>query len=603
MLRALRLLLIAYALLGCGLLVIQTAEFDPLSPLLLAGLKAVLAVAVLAVGVAWYAGGRLRSWAYESTVAGVGAYGALTVAAALHATPYPVGGLVGDVGFRVAAVARFADTWQYVDFTYSGLPAFYPLTLPYVAGRAAWLIGLPPYLAFKYATVIVICATPVLAYLLWRRILPSGQAALVSLAVLVPLISGGLLRKPSEWMVLFIIVPWWIDAVYDIRRTGVRRWPLWVSGLVGAALFCTYYYFYLVLAVGLLLAPILDRWHPPEPGVWRRRLAVLSLAAVISSVYWVPVLVSIISAQEPSFLQSMYFDRSHADLPLPMFTPSVLGAVMLIGLVHVVWGARRQRLSAALVLLILAAYLWYVLGLAAAVADRPLLIARAKEFIVLVLLVAGVRALVLIAEHAMLRWPSLNAGRIAAVAGAGLVLYVGQLYIDDIPRGVGVERAHNQALPSGRLPRYHTGDAQAPSASASELLAVVRAGYEGNNRPVTLSARADILKISPQYAFNQWNAHYAHPAGEFRARLDLLRRLQYVGDPEHFARMTATNRFDRIDALVLRKIGGGRLAYDTRVDDFPSRAKDITLEFRRTQISPRYWQVTELGRYVVAVRP
>lgn len=600
-LQAVRPIPIAYALLVCGLLVISAAEFDPLSPLLLAGLKAVLGVAVVVVAAAWYAGGRLRVWAYDLTVAVAGAYCALTVAAALHATPYPVGGLVGDVGFRVAAVARFADTWQYLDFTYEGLPAFYPLTVPYLAGRVAWLTGLPPYLAFKYATVVVICAIPVLAYPLWRRILPSGQAALVCLAVFVPVLAGALVRKPAEWLVLFIIVPWWIDAIYDIRRTGVGRWPLWAHGLVGAALFCTYYYFYLVLAIGLLLALVLDRWHPPEPRVWRRRFGIIALIALLSSVYWAPLLASIVRAQQPSFLQSMYFDGDHADLPLPMFTFSVFGAVMLVGLAHIAWSARRQRTSAALLLLTAAAYLYYVLGLFAATAGHPILVARTRQFIVLVLLVAGVRALVLGAEHAMRRWSLVDARRVVAVAGVGLALYAGQLYTDDIPRGIGIERAHNQALPSGRLPRYHTADAEPPSVPARELLSTVRAGYRGSGQPIVLSARADILKLSPQYGFNQWNAHYAHPAGEFEARLDFLRRLQHVSDPTRFARITATNRFDRIDALVLRETGRG-LRYRCRVDDFPYRSKKVDLYFARSQISPRFWQVTDLGQYVVAVR-
>lgn len=599
---AARPLLGAYGLLGCGLLVVHTVEFDPLSPLLTAVLIVVLALAAATVAVLWSSRARWRRLAPEATVAAAGAYGGVAWAAALHATPYPPLGLAFDAGFRVQAVSRFTDTWRLADMAYQGLPAFYPPALPYVVGHTAGLAGLPPYLAWKYAIVAVAAAAPGLAYLLWRRLLPAGQAALVCLVVLVPQISVDLGVKPDEWLTLVLIVPWWLTAVYEIRRPRLPRGSPWLLGVVGGLLFCTYYYFYFILAIGLVLAPLLDRWHPPRPGVWRRRLIVLGVAAATSAVYWGPLLVSIVVARQPAFTQSQLFLDSHAELPLPMFTVSVLGVVLLAGLCHVIWTARRDPVSAGLVLLLAAGYLWYLAGLLAAAAHHPVLVQRGQQYIVLVLAVAGVRALALLGAYVPDRWAQPQARHVVTVVGLGLVVLLGQHYTTAITTSGQVEMAHNEPLPSGRLPRYHTADARAPgTASLATLGGVIRDEASGRGQPVVVSAPADLLDISGFYAFNQASAIYAHPAGAFRARLDLLRHLETIQRPQAFARLATDNRFDAIDAMVLRTTPDG-LRYSANTVDFPHVSVPVRFSFDRGQFSPRFWRITTVDGYLTAVR-
>jgi len=62
----------------------------------------------------------------------------------------------------------------------------------------------------------------------------------------------------------------------------------WAHGLIGAALLCTHYYLHLVLAVARLLTSLFDRWHLPRRGAWCRRVAVVGVATVLSSVYRTP---------------------------------------------------------------------------------------------------------------------------------------------------------------------------------------------------------------------------------------------------------------------------------------------------------------------------
>src|SRR5690606_13119035 len=93
----------------------------------------------------------------------------------------------------------------------------------------------------------------------------------------------------------------------------------------------------------------------------RRSAAVLAIAAAVAAVYWLPLLVSVLRAEHPESLANRWFHGGHADLPLPMFTPSVTGAIALLGLGYLVWTV-REPLSRGLLVFLAAAYGWYLLG-------------------------------------------------------------------------------------------------------------------------------------------------------------------------------------------------------------------------------------------------
>ena len=92
--------------------------------------------------------------------------------------------------------------------------------------------------------------------------------------------------------------------------------------------------------------------------------------------------------------------------------------------------------------------------------------------------------------------------------------------------------------------------------------------HKGENPPVVLSSRRDFLRIAPLYTFNPWHAIYAHPAGEFPARLSFTRHLARQRNLQRFAALARTNRFDSIDVLVLKSVARGQLLYEVDSMDF-----------------------------------
>jgi hypothetical protein len=607
------------AVTAAGVALAGVPAYNPISPRFEYGLRAAVVGLVVAGAVAWWWSAR-RGWTWGADLvpALLGGIGGLTLVGSLNGTPYAPGGLAGDQTFRTEAITRFADSWHNADFTFQGLPSFYAPAYFWVLGRSADLAGIEAWRMTKYGTVLAALLVPVVSYLLWRRLVPVHTAALVAV---VPLVVENA-YEPYAWLVIVAIVPWWLEAVHGLRRPGRPPGHPLLLGLVGAALFLTYYYFFFIAAIALVIQLVVERtlgelrWRqvrrlrsrpavrsdPGQGGRQARRAAVvLAIAAAGSAVYWLPLLVSILRAERAESLANRWFSSSHPRLPLPMLEPTVTGVVALLGLGFLVWTVRREPLSRGLLGLLAAAYCWYLVGAPAALAGIPLLSFRGKPLIPLILLIAGVLALVRLAGWAVARSRGVSAAdvrRVAWVAGTLLVVYAGQQFVTDVRESPLTESAHATAWPDGRPPA-HLPAAEAPDPPPAAVRDAITGRYAGGGHPVVLSDRADILALYPFYGFLQWNAHYAHPASEFHARVEFLTGLAALTDPVEFAARSGDNRFDRIDVFVLRD-EGDELVVRFADDAFPGGTRTAEVRFPRTLFAG--FPLTPLGDHVLAVR-
>lgn len=593
---------------GALVVVLTTPAYNPLGPRFEYALRAAVTSLVVLGAVAWWWSHRRgRSWGADLAPAVVGAIAALTVAGSLNRTPYALGGLSGDQTFRTAAITRFADTWHTADFTFQGLPSFYAPAYFWVLGRMADLGGVEAWRMAKVGTVLATLAVPLVTYLLWRRLVPVHTAALIAV---VPLAVENL-YEPYAWLVLFAIVPWWLEAVHGLRRDGRPVGHPLFLGVVGALLFLTYYYFFFIAAIAfaihLVVERLLGQLHWRRVG---RAALVLAIAATASAVYWLPLAVSILQAGHAQSLANRWFSSSHPRLPLPMAEASLVGVVALAGLVYLVWTVRSSALSRGLLVLLVAAYGWYLLGAAAVAADTPLLSFRGKPLVPLILLIGGVLALVRLAQlatqaSARFRAAPADVRRVGWTLGAVLVIVVGQAFVSDVRDSPLTGAAHATALPDGALPPHHADGSQelnAPDPPPAELRAIIdEQAHADGAHPVLLSDRVDLLALYPYFGFLQWNAHYAHPAAEFHQRAEFLQRLAGSADPAAFAAGAAANPYDPIDVFVLR-VDGDELVHRFADDAFPAGTRTAEVRFPRALFSEEHFQLTTAGDHLVAVR-
>lgn len=591
---------IAFLIPVVGLLVLAAApEYNPTGPRFEYALRATV-VGLVALGAAawWWSARRGWTWGPDLAPALLGGIGAGTLVGYLSGTPYAPGGLSGDQSFRTAAITRFADSWQNADFTFQGLPSFYAPAYFWVMGRSADLAAIEPWRMTKYGTLLMALLMPLITYLLWRRLVPDRVAALIAV---VPLVVENF-YEPYSWLVLFAIVPWWLEAVHGIRRDGVRRAHPLLLGLIGAGLFLTYYYFFFIAAIALLIHLVVERvlGQLSWPQV-RRATLVLGVAAAGSAVFWGPLLVSILRAEHPESLANRWFNAGHATLPLPMLAATAVGAVSLLGLGYLLWTVRREPLSRGLLIFLAAAYGWYLIGAPAVVAGTPLLSFRGKPLIPMILAIAGVLALVRLAQLAAARFSRTDVHRVAWVVAAVLVVFVGQDFVSTVRDTPLLRLAHATAWPDGRLPPYHTGEVEQPEPPATVVHQAISDRSDQDRNPVLLSDRRDILSLYPYYGFLQWGAHYAHPAAEFHERVRFLRGLAGSASPAEFAARTGENRFDRIDGFLLRQ-EGDQLVFRYSEDAFDGGSRNGVIRFPRTLLSPEQFELVPLGDHLLAMR-
>ncbi|WP_158630943.1 arabinofuranosyltransferase [Micromonospora inaquosa] len=576
------------------------------SPLLSYGVRcAVLTIVISAVAATWWCIDHGRDWDTDLVPVLVAVVTAGTLLTFLHGTPFSLEGINGDQSFRTATLTRFADTAGLADFTYRDLPAYYSPALMWLLGRAADLFGLEPWRLLKYGTLAIAYIAPIVTYLLWRRLVAPRIAALISATTLITAAAAasGTIAEPYAWIVFVAFVPWWIEAVQGIRRAEVKPLPIIVSGLVGAALFATYYYFFFLGPLVFLIALGIERargefsWQKAGRG-----LLVLLIAAAGSAFFWLPLAVNFLSAENYFSYNNRYFRPSFGDIALPMVEPNFVGALAMTGLLYMIWSASRNTICRHLLAFFVAVYAWHVVGFVAALGGFPLMSFKMKELILAVCLVAAVMALRHLAEVTIEWTRRFEARRLIAAMAALLAVITADHFVTYVVKHPGVASAHNQRLPDGRLPRYADEPTKpASTATAQALSSAIMSNYQGTDRPVVLSDRIDLFAFYPYYGFVQWNAFYSHPTANFRGRVELVESFARVATPSDFTALLDGNAFDRIDVLVLR-VQGDKAVFTYKDMDFPNGSKEHDATFPTALISPQDFNLTKLDGYLVAVR-
>lgn len=574
-----------FLVLGAGLVAVSTADGHPAASLLLDYRTRALAVVFVVIAAAGFRIGcrRRLAWGFELVPAAAGAIAAMTLIGALAGTPFGPGGLSGDQTFRTAAVTRFADSWHNHDFTAKGLPTFYPPAFFWVLGRIAAVGEIEPWRMMKVGAIVTALVIPMLAFVMWRRVVPDRVAALVSVVGII--VEN--LYEPYSWLVVVAYVPWWLEVVCGLRRPDRPPGSRVLLGAIGATMLVTYWYFFTVGLVALAVKLAVDRLDGRlDTRQLRRTVDVAGITAVFSAWYWFPLLVSVTRAERPESIGNRWFSTGHPDLPLPMLEPSVTGAICLAGVVFLASAYRRDTIARGLAVLLAGTYLWYLVGAIAAEADHPLLTFRSKPLVTMILLFAGLIAVVRVTEYTMSRFRPAEVARVAVAIGTVAGVSVAHGFIGNVRNSYFTEAAHGAIRP----------DRSPPVPSAADLQRTIESRV--GPHAVLLSDRVDILALYPNHAFVVWDAHYAHPASEFGARIDFLGTLARGSDPGRFHTLVRNNPYDAIDAFVLAE-GGDDYVFRYGADAFPAGTRPTEIRFPKALFAE--FEQIHTGGHVIAV--
>ncbi len=521
-------------------------------------------------------------------LSGLSVFMVVLVALALKGTPYTLDAIEADQRFYTAFVTKLATQWGYGDVVYQGLPAFYPPLYFWLLARLAGLTAIEPYMTMKIGVLVTAFLMPYGAAWMW------GRTVAVPFAVAPAFVMLFYQEwfKTAEWLSLVLFVPWWIAWVENGAgrsfSTRGKKWLWWaLGGLVGSLIFQTYYYWFFIGGISLIIQWVWDRAKPRGTHSLEltNAIAVLVSTALFSIVYWGPYLVSMAQTGGWQPLQNRWLSEGKIPLPFPFLDGSVEGGFLLAGLFYLLLTAGRSRVSRGMIALVAAVYVWSGLGIVGMMTDRPLLTFRAYTVVEQVLAIGAVMGLMHLWQRKPRAGEHLSGSeksiveRIQTIAPAIallLVLYFSQESALRFLQDVMVSTAREATYPRELVDTFESLTASA----YEDKVFLLGYGYR------------DLLAYRPVYTFLPWSAHFSHPAGLYRERVTFLEELAATTDPDLFAAALLNNRYSRIDHLMLeREDTTWQLRFAD--DDFPNRSVERAFSFDEELFAPPYFEVKE----------
>lgn len=497
---------------------------------------------------------------------------------ALAGTPFGYQGVEHDAGRISAMATRYSTTWVPADAWIPGQPSEYPPLFFLVTGRVAALIGEPAWRVLPYVAAVVLSATVVLAFTLWRRLLPGWVAlAIVAVAVLAYLDP----RKPYETLTLAVVVPWAL-AVFGTR--GRLHWL--PAGILGALIVTTYQAWLVFGFLGIVAIAVLAWRAAPDRRAYLRHVGLVALTTVVLSAWYVvPYEWAVLTRPSQVVADRYLFTSLHRGF-FPFLEATPLGVLQLVGLAGLVWFRRAVWWATPLLALAVGALLYRVLAVVRFVASgHTSFMQYSSALVVATLTAAGI----LVAVHVVSRVvvpAGVAAGALALLLGwTAYTVGIAWLPTVDAPSSYAVQ-AHLEPLPDGRYPRYAPAENRLPWFPVDP---VVRAVGPDRGR-VSLSYDERLYAFVPWPGYIGTSRTASGTLSRWDERAAEIAGLAATTDPAEFARASAQTRFGPIDIFVLHVEGGSWLWR--------------TVAFSPDQFDPAQWTVVDdlPADTVVAVR-
>ena len=544
-----------------------------LNPLTTQGVAAPVAYALLAgivlVGLALV----VRAEWLTGVAAGLfAAWCGITVAANLVGTPFGYGAMTGDAGRISALVTHFSTTWLPSDAADPDLPPEYPPLYPMIVGRVAALAGRQAWGLLGTAQALLIAASVLAAFLLWRRLVPAHVALELSGTVFVGLSEPS---KANEVLALAVFLPLLLATFASPK--GVRALNPVIAGLLFGVMVPLYPNFIMfgLLGIGLMLV---TGWRAAEE---RRAYFVhagitVGIAALMASWYLGPLIVAyaqgetqVVADQFKSGALARTQFQLFSSNSVLIFALQVLGTTGIVALWRRAWWARPVGLLLAGVLIAKG-----VMLLRFVFTSHSLMLLYVPYLFRFATAAAGVLTLW---ELWRLRGPQLL-DRLGAprrlsgvIAVAALIGVIGQMsWAAWLPAPAGLRdangarasteismatRAHMEYLPSGSRPRYPAIN-MTPGLPAGQIYRLIDAELGKDADPVVLTTDQRVFSFR---AFR----NYLPPAREssnaltrWDDRKAVVDSIAEMTNADQMARALGDTEFGPIDVLVLQVKSG-----------------------------------------------
>lgn len=471
-----------------------------------------------------------------------------------HHSSVGLNSLIGDAYFNTAMITKYKYFNSLTDFNYLGLSSSYPALYHYTIGKLAAITGTEALKATHFEYYLAYCVLSIPLFLLLKRAVHSIVAIAFIFFIFLNFPVNNFF-KPYEFISSIFFITWWLVFI-ETKHFSLKK--ILIGGLVGAAIFATYYYWFFIAAVYLSFSFL---WEISQTGIssfWRNRkqtIYTLTAAAALSSFYWLPLFFDFMKYGVDS-LQNMWLTEEMLQFSFleskPLFVQLISGA----GLVFL-FLFRQNKVMEILLKLLAAIVFWYTLGYLMFYFKKPLVADKLHYLIYAICALAFFQAVFF-----CIKWNETFIKRIPLLTFSLLIFFGCNNFI--------AIKAHPfyNTMKNSNFPKYQT--------DKNEILR-----YKNK---VMLCDRQYINAFIPVHYFININAHFSHPASRFRERLQFLTDLQQIQNPEVLAWFFTYNKFNQIDLLYFTQ----NPSFTIHDDNFPHGLQAVDITFTPALLQSQY---------------
>jgi hypothetical protein len=564
---------------------------------LAAGLGAVVLIFLVALR-------RPTAWLAGASAGGFSAWIVLSLSTAMHGTPFPFFGLVGDAGRLTGMATRYSVTPVSSDMMIPGLPSEYPPLFPWLVGRASALIDVPAWRLVGDFEILFIGLAVIAGFLLWQRLFSPWLALIVTVLCVLTFPRPD---KAYEVVTLMVFLPWVLLTFMNPPK-GRLHWL--VAGLIGGFIIQTYYGWLLFGFFGVATIAFLTWRGSADRKALLWYYGKVAAVAVIAASWFVVPLIYAKATIGGSTVADLYGSSNMLDQLFPFMQityPGVAGIMavnQLIGLVGMIWLRDRTWWARPMFILVVGAYAYRAIGGVAFVLTDHTLLSQYTPGVYVTVMAAAAAPTLAYATPKLLSRLSITAPKgAAAIAMAVLVGWCGYTFCIDWMPGAGgrfsdyTERAYQEPYPDGH---YIKGTAHpTPWFPVTPIQERVESVLGPNPNAVVLSADERLFAYLPWHGYigNDLWSSIAHSY----ERLADIENLAAVKDPTAFTAKSQSLDYGRIDIFVLSKVDNSTWRWNFHRG---FNQPEANVDFTRSQFDTAQWVIADdlPENYVLVIR-
>jgi len=458
---------------------------------------------------------------------------------------FGLNGLLGDASFNAAMVTKYKYFNSLTDFNYAQLSTSYPALYHFILGKYAAIFNVESYTAIYHGYFFIFCIYSIPLYFLIKRV--AGATVAVAFVVFSFLsFPADNLNKPYEFITACFFLFWWI---YFVEEKFKNIEFSVIGGLIGAALFMTYYYWFFIAAIYLVIKVLSEFFSNQslKKTIEERKgtIICLSISFLISAVYWLP-LATQFSKYGVESLQNMWMTAEMAEFNFlqekSVFVKLLLGIGAVLPFVY-----KDDKVMRICRWLLVALALWFAVGYVMLYLCKPTVANKIHYLAYAVCALSFFNWL-----FNLLDFKSLEIKK--SVTGISLA----SLFIISADNFLEIK---NNTLFKGSL----TGKINPIQQDVARM--------EKFKHKVMLTDRQYINAYIPVHYLINLNAHFAHPASQFRKRIAFLQDIQQIQNPLVLSWFLTYNKFDKVDLIYFSNTASLTI-YD---DNYPWGHKAVSI--------------------------